>query len=172
MRSVLHLSELPEDEGDGSVVLAADVADMRRLWLMLLAMAVRDEANVLRWQPWESGHVLSYTVGATQYGLMEPGEEFGGVAFEAARRLISPGARGWATRQLFRAGTGVLECVSAWGPSRWHGAWWSAGAATGVEFVRLDRFPVPPPPVMLEASSNLGDGGGAEPGSLSSRGGS
>lgn len=148
MRSVHRLPELRD--GSGPVTLVADLADMRRLWLMFLAMAVRDEANGLRWQPWESGHVLSYTVGATQYGLMGPDEEFGRVAFEAARRLISPGARGWVARQLFRSGTGVLACESAWGPSRWHGAWWSAGAATGVEFVRLDRFPVRP--LVLEPS--------------------
>ena len=142
MQSVLQLPDLPDVEDFGDITLAADVADMRRMWLMLLSMAVRDEANVLRWQPWETGHVLSYTVGATQYGLMEPGEVFGAAAFEAARLLISPGVRGWATRRLRRVGTGVLWCESAWGPSKWHGAWWSAGPATGVDFVRLDRFSV------------------------------
>ncbi|AWM36056.1 hypothetical protein GobsT_61890 [Gemmata obscuriglobus] len=146
MRPILHLpagAQLADD----SISLAAEVDDMRRLWLLFLAMAVRDEACAIRWQPWESGHALSYTVGAVLYSLVDPGEEFGAVAFEAARRLISPGPRGWLARQLLRAGAGVLRCESEWGPSTWQGVWWSAGAATGVEFVRLDRFPVPRYPV-------------------------
>lgn len=156
MRSV-QLPDLSAFDDEGTVTLAANVADMRLFWLTLLATAVRDEARVLHWHPWKSEHVLSYTLGATQYGLVEPGEEFGEVAFEAARRLISPGVRGWLAR-LSRAGTGLLECESVWGPSTWHGVWWSAGSATGVEFVRLDRFSVPRQPI-VDFEATHGNGG-------------
>lgn len=135
----LRLPDLSPFDGDsGDIEL--DPADMRPMWLACLAMAVRDDANAVHWQPCEFGHLLSYTVGATRYGLVEPGAECGPSLFDAARRLISPGVRGWAARHLWRAGTAVLECESPSGRSRWHGAWWSAGEMTGVDFVLLDRF--------------------------------
>ena len=125
---------------------APDLAGLGEMWRYFLAMAVRDRAARVHWHPWEAGHALSYTEGGKRYTLVRPDESLDAVTFEAARRLISPGLRGYLARRFLRSGSGRLFCESEFGPSVWCGVWWADREHCGVEFVRLDYFTYSEPP--------------------------
>lgn len=121
------------------------------LWLMALAVAVRDGATAVHFHPWRMDRspagLLAYVVGGTVYDMIPPAEEFHERVLAEARELLAPGrlARWWG-RLTGAATVGHLRLVATSGyESDWCGVVWSAGGVSGVDFHRLEPVPVVSP---------------------------
>ncbi len=129
----------PPDEPMAIELGGGDRAEFRRLWRMVLAMAVRDRASSVYWHPWQEGDALSYVVAGIRYVLVRPPAEPDSLTLAAARELIG-GGRVWSVIAgwLRSPVAGRFTCEGEHGRSEWCGVWWQAGGVCGAEFHRLD----------------------------------
>lgn len=150
MEVVLHLPEItvgPDDRTDDPAFLADLYAGRIRCevtWPELLTAAVRDGAVSVHFHPWGNNgwDILTYVVGGTRFGLVQPTDEAGDRLWAAALRLAAPGplSRLWA----WAAGCAVgrVRLVAASDESEWCVVCWRRGRLSGVEFFRLSPVPV------------------------------
>lgn len=142
-------SEIKDDEDDDMLVefssnasQAELSAGFRKLWGMVLCMAVRDRATQVQYHPWRKDP-LSYVVDNVRYEMVPPPVEYAaGIVTEA--RLAFTQRPGFFAR-LFgrgRVSCGTLSLIVG-APFVWDVVVWTIGERSGVEFFAVT--PVEPP---------------------------
>lgn len=122
------------EQGQVVVVEFEDVTAVRKLWGMVLLMAVRDRATSVHYHPWREYGALSYVVDYVWYRLVPPACEFAGRIIEVARELFTP-AGGWFRRSGPACAAVELD---VWGNRYvWDAVVWSSGPRAGVELFRV-----------------------------------
>jgi hypothetical protein len=159
MTAIVHdvaelIGPLPEASDDGPLLVEFPnavgpelAAAFRKLWGMVLCMAVRDGAESVRYRPWRDERILTYVIGWQQYEFVPPPPQHANLMIEVARQLFTPPptliervfGRGGAACGTFTAIAG--EAVV------WDAVCWSSGERGGVELYRV----TPIDPTKVEA---------------------
>ncbi|MBX9584647.1 MAG: hypothetical protein K2X87_30460 [Gemmataceae bacterium] len=137
MSIVIHVDDL----------VSRNTTPYRKLWGMLLLMAIRDRAASVHYHPWRADGPLAYIVDNVRHVLKPPIGEAAGPVISAARSLLAP-RRGLLNRLLGRrpamvSGSFLLRLETEEGVSdvEWTGACWEAGRRAGVEFYQVAPIP-------------------------------
>lgn len=137
-------SEIKDGEDDDMLVVFSsnDPAELdagfRKLWGMVLLMAVRDRATSVQYHPWRGAGALSYVVDNVRYEMVPPPTEYAVTAADAARSAFTESA-GFFARLLGRdrASCGTVRLNVGGNPIVWDAVWWSSGERSGVELFRV-----------------------------------
>ena len=118
--------------------LASDPDFMRKLWCMVLLMAIRDHASSVHFHSWRGNAALTYIISNTRFQLLSPPSDQAEWCVSAARSLLQrPGFLRWflGGQQTPTCGTLVLRVSEH--EIKWQVVTWSSGGRCGVEFFRL-----------------------------------
>jgi hypothetical protein len=134
----------------GVVELSDDPAVLRKLWGLVLLLAVRDRAASVHYHPWRPDGGLAYIVANVRYVMVPPPAGLAGPIVAAARSFIaSPGPVGrWvAGRRGAVSGSFTLDVYGQ--QFEWDLVGWAAGPRCGADFFRVappaEASPAEPP---------------------------
>lgn len=147
---------------DDSIELSAEPAPLRKLWGLVLLLAVRDRASSVHYHPWRIDGELAYVVGNVRYVMVPPPPSLAGPILDTARSLIVP-RRGFLGRLVRRDRGPVCGSLAldVWGNHYgWEVVIWSSGGRSGAEFFRVSP-PVEASPAKPPAADDTGTGSGA-----------
>jgi len=133
---------------DDSIQLPSEI---RKLWGMVLTMALRDRATSVHYHPWRTDGRLTYVIeGRQRYEFIPPPEAHAAAIIEIARSLFTaPPARGLLSRFVGRTRDRAVCSSFTFEVGCWSVLWdvvcWSNGERAGVELFRVTPLEEAPP---------------------------
>lgn len=130
----------PGEDDDMLVVFSPEApqvelsAGFRKLWGMVLCMAVRDQATSIHYHPWQADWSLTYVCECKRYAMVPPPDEYAaGIVAEARAAFTRP--PGFFARLFGRdpVACGTLRLIVG-APVLWDVVCWSTGPRFGVDF--------------------------------------
>ena len=118
-------------------------AGYRKLWGMVLLMAVRDRAASVHYHPWRGAGALSYVVDNTRYEMVPPPAEFADACVDVAREAFTVPAGLLARLAGGRTACGTVSLLVGGNPILWDAVVWSNGDRSGVELFRITPLEEP-----------------------------
>lgn len=146
MARFIRLPEIPQpiDSNDLVEFDEKDEKGIHTMWMLVLAIAIRDNAISIHWQPWRNGRALSYVVDDVRYYMIPSPKQFDDQVSRMLQSLIAPTRIGLALRRFLGMPiTGRILCESKTTYSEWSAVAWKVGDIMNVDFYRLD-IPISP----------------------------
>jgi hypothetical protein len=111
---------------------------IRKLWGMVLRMAVYERATSVHYHPWRNEWVLTFIVDGTQYELVPPPPERSNIILDVFRALFIAPSAGFFSR-LFRrfSGHATIRVDVDGTPILWDAICWSSDDRRSVELFRI-----------------------------------
>lgn len=82
---------------------------LRKLWSMVLLLAIKDLATVIRYEPHRRERALSYRVNGVYYDLVPPGEPLAMGLIDEIEEMATPGGPSWLPSGLWRRLAGTAD---------------------------------------------------------------
>ncbi|MFO0822236.1 MAG: hypothetical protein U0792_03820 [Gemmataceae bacterium] len=139
------LAKNGSDDDDMLVTFNEDgcnsVECFKKLWAMLILMAIRDKASSLHYHPWRKDGVLAYVVENTRYEMVPPPAKLAQACFEVARLMFMPPDQQqfWERSAEHAACSAVRMEFEGWA-SLWDAVCWSSGERVGVDLFLVAQF--------------------------------
>lgn len=97
-----------------NLIRQADIQPVRKLWAMVLMLALKDKASEVRYEPWRNKDTLRYRVGGVYYEMIPPPRS---LASEMVKTILTldqpppPLLENWRTRwaRMFRRWADSLD---------------------------------------------------------------
>jgi hypothetical protein len=148
-------SLLERDEEDGLLITfptepkELSIA-LRKLWGLVLLMAIRDRATSVHYHPWRGDSSLAEIVDNIRYEMVPPPPECAEELMSAARSIFLPTNTGFFARLLGR-GPARTACATVsldvgGVPILWDVVCWFSGERGGLDFFRVTLLEPPSPP--------------------------
>ncbi len=141
-RPISGSNDAPDDDDAMLVTFDGDRAHQRyayrKLWGMVVLLALRDKASSVHYHPWRGGGALAMIVENVRYEMVPPPHEYADVCMEVARTLFTQPRRSglfsrlWQHRLENTVSSTVRIEWDGW-TSFWDAVCWSSGERAGVE---------------------------------------